>query len=289
MVGACSFANCAIPGYPSALNILPSQILGTSLYAAPVLSLVCAIFLMGISFAFIHVITTRAKRRGEHFQLSEGETIQEMDRDQLPGFFLSLLPLLLVIVVSVLLGLVTDATTAVTLALMAACLLCYLMFRNRFPNFMKSFSSGCLVGLPGVCITASVVGFGAVVQATPAFATLTSMIVGGDGNPYLISVIGVSVIAALTGSAAGSTRIFLDGFGPQMLEMGASASALHRIVAITAHGFDSLPHAGGTVVNFELFRVKLSEGYKYVFVTNVCFTFLTGLLAALLATAGLVF
>ena len=66
--------------------------------------------------------------------------------------------------------------------------------------------------LPAVSV-ASLVGFGAVVAALPAFAAVRDWVLGIGGGPLVSLAVATNVLAALTGSASGGLTIALDALG----------------------------------------------------------------------------
>ena len=85
--------------------------------------------------------------------------------------------------------------------------------------------------LPALSV-ASLVGFGAVVAAMPAFAVVRDWVLGIGGGPLVSLAVATNVLAALTGSASGGLTIALDALGhdlpalaaEQGIDPGAAAS-----------------------------------------------------------------
>ena len=68
---------------------------------------------------------------------------------------------------------------------------------------------------------ASLVGFGAVVAALPAFAMVAEWVLTLGGGPLVSLAISVNILAALTGSASGGLTIALDSLGATYLALAA--------------------------------------------------------------------
>ena len=60
---------------------------------------------------------------------------------------------------------------------------------------------------------ASLVGFGAVVAALPAFGMVSDFVLSIEGGPLVSLAFAVNLLAALTGSASGDLTIALDALG----------------------------------------------------------------------------
>jgi H+/gluconate symporter-like permease len=98
---------------------------------------------------------------------------------------------------------------------------------------------------------ASLVGFGAVVAALPAFAMVRDWVLSIAGGPLVSLAIATNVLAALTGSASGGLTIALDALGETYMrlaaETGIDPALMHRIAVIGSGTLDSLPHNGAVV------------------------------------------
>jgi H+/gluconate symporter-like permease len=98
---------------------------------------------------------------------------------------------------------------------------------------------------------ASLVGFGAVVAALPAFAMVRDWVLSIGGGPLVSLAIATNVLAALTGSASGGLTIALDALGGTYmalaLQLGIDPGLMHRVAVIGAGTLDSLPHNGAVV------------------------------------------
>src|SRR5262249_45001651 len=98
---------------------------------------------------------------------------------------------------------------------------------------------------------ASLVGFGAVVAALPAFVMVRDWVLSIAGGPLVSLAIATNVLAALTGSASGGLTIALDALGGTYLQLavdtGIDPALMHRIAVIGSGTLDSLPHNGAVV------------------------------------------
>jgi H+/gluconate symporter-like permease len=98
---------------------------------------------------------------------------------------------------------------------------------------------------------ASLVGFGAVVAALPAFALVRDWVLSIEGGPLVSLAVAINVLAALTGSASGGMMIALDALGDTYMrlaaEQGIDPALMHRVAVIGSGTLDSLPHNGAVV------------------------------------------
>jgi H+/gluconate symporter-like permease len=102
-----------------------------------------------------------------------------------------------------------------------------------------------------VLSVASLVGFGAVVAAMPAFAVVRDWVLSIGGGPLVSLAVSTNILAALTGSASGGLTIALDALGATFMQLaavqGIDPALLHRVAVIGAGTLDSLPHNGAVV------------------------------------------
>jgi H+/gluconate symporter-like permease len=98
---------------------------------------------------------------------------------------------------------------------------------------------------------ASLVGFGAVIAAVPAFEIVRHWVLSIEGGPLVSLAVATNVLSALTGSASGGLTIALDALGTTYMrlaaEHGIDPALLHRIAVMSAGTLDSLPQNGFVV------------------------------------------
>ena len=119
------------------------------------------------------------------------------------------------------------------------------------PSLRASIDAGANAAVLPVLSVASLVGFGAVVAAMPAFEAVRDWVLGIGGGPLVSLAVATNILAALTGSASGGLTIALDALGATYLrlaaEQGIDPGLLHRVAVIGAGTLDSLPHNGAVV------------------------------------------
>jgi H+/gluconate symporter-like permease len=140
---------------------------------------------------------------------------------------------------------------SVAVALAAAVAIVIAINRPRLPALRESMDAGANASvLPAVSV-ASLVGFGAVVAALPAFGVVRDWVLSIGGGPLVSLAVATNVLAALTGSASGGMTIALDALGDTYIRLAAEAgiepALLHRVAALAAGSLDSLPHNGAVV------------------------------------------
>jgi H+/gluconate symporter-like permease len=157
---------------------------------------------------------------------------------------------------------------SVLVALACAIAVLLAMNRGRLASIRESMDAGANASVLPVLSVASLVGFGAIVAAMPAFAAVSDWILGIEGGLLVSLSVSVNALAALTGSASGGMTIALDALGATYLalaeQQGINPEVLHRIAAIGAGTLDSLPHNGAVVTLLAVCRATHRDSYFHV-------------------------
>lgn len=193
--------------------------------------------------------------------------------DAVPSAAVAVLPLIVVIMVNLLMSLFVlprldfsflaekrwGATSisavagvwSVVVALTAAIATVVLLNRSRLPKLRKSMDAGANASVLPALSVASLVGFGAVIAALPAFASVRDWVLSIEGGPLVSLAVATNVLAALTGSASGGLTIALDALGDTYMaiasQTGLSPALMHRVAVIGSGTLDILPHNGAVV------------------------------------------
>ena len=231
-------------GSPEIQNLIPMPFLGTTAYAAWEVSLVVAVFMAVVGYAWISRMVKRAVAAGEHFEGRAGDDAVEVDT-KLPSPALAMLPLIGVLGMF----LITQSLGkwALVVALGTGLVLACAVGWSRRTELPAAFSRGATGAVVAITNTCAVVGFGSVAKLAPAFAEALAAVQSLPGSPLIGAAVAVTVIAGLTGSASGGQTIALPLIAPHYLAEGANPEELHRVVAIASGALDSLPHNGYVV------------------------------------------
>jgi H+/gluconate symporter-like permease len=154
---------------------------------------------------------------------------------------------------------------AVITALAAAIVTVIAINWSRLPSLRATMDAGANASVLPALSVASLVGFGAVVAAMPAFTVVRDWVLGIGGGPLVSLAAATNVLAALTGSASGGLTIALDSLGSTYLalamEHGIDPSLLHRVAVIGSGTLDSLPHNGAVVTLLAVCGTTHRESY----------------------------
>lgn len=225
-----------------------------------------------------------------------------------PSIALAALPLVLVIVVNLLMSFVilprldfsflaeprwggvtvagVSGVWSVAVALIVAILATIAINRRRLPKLRETMDAGANASVLPIFSVASLVGFGAVVAALPAFALVRDWVLSIGGGPLVSLAVATNILAALTGSASGGLTIALDALGATYLqragELGIDPALLHRVAVMSAGTLDSLPHSGAVVTLLAVCGVTPKQSYL-----DIVMVAIVGTIVALVAVIAL--
>jgi H+/gluconate symporter-like permease len=175
---------------------------------------------------------------------------------------------------------------SVAAALLAAILTVIAINIRRFPALRATIDAGANASVLPIVSVASLVGFGAVVAALPAFAVVRDWVLGIEGGPLVSLAIATNILAALTGSASGGLTIALDALGPAYMklaaEIGLDPALMHRVAVIGSGTLDSLPHNGAVVTLLAVCGTTHRESYFDIVMVGIVGA-IAGLVAVVLA------
>src|SRR4030088_1497711 len=157
---------------------------------------------------------------------------------------------------------------------------------RRLPALRATMDAGANAAVLPAMSVASLVGFGAVVAAMPAFTVVRDAVLGIGGGPLVSLAVATNVLAALTGSASGGLTIALDALGATYMtraaEIGLNPELLHRVAVIGSGTLDSLPHNGAVVTLLTVCGSTHRDSYRDIVMVGI-----VGALVALAAVIAL--
>ncbi|MGM4887702.1 GntP family permease [Tardiphaga sp. 604_B6_N1_1] len=122
---------------------------------------------------------------------------------------------------------------------------------TRLHALRQTMDAGANASVLPALTVASLVGFGAVIAALPAFDMVRDWALDIKGGPLVSLAVSTNLLAALTGSASGGLTIALDALGQTYMDVatreGIDPGLLHRVAVIGSGTLDILPHNGAVV------------------------------------------
>jgi H+/gluconate symporter-like permease len=228
-----------------------------------------------------------------------------------PTIMMAALPLVMVVLISLLMSLVVlprldgeflseirwgetslsavAGVWAVITALTCAIAIAIVINFRWLPSLRQTLDAGANASVLPCVTVASMVGFGAVVAALPAFGAVRDWLLGIGGGPLVSLAVATNVLAALTGSASGGLTIALDALAGEFVArasaIGLDPSLLHRVAVIGAGTLDILPHSGAVVTLLAVCGSTHREGYRDIVMAGIASTALA--LIAVMALGSL--
>ncbi len=320
ILGAFTFTMDCLPGTPQIQNIIPTNFLGTSVYAAPILGTVSGAIIFVIGMMWLNYRVKSAMARGEGYgdhKLNEPDIKDDINY---PSWQLSVLPLLTVLIVnyigntiawnpnllqpfaSMKIPLIVPTVKnvvsiwALIIGLVCGIVLAVAIGVKRMPKggLAKALNIGTIGSLLAIMNTASEVGYGNVIASLPGFKTIANAMLGIHiGNSPLVSeAVTVTSIAGITGSASGGMAIALDLMAKNWLEwanaINMSPEVLHRIASMASGGLDTLPHNGAVITLLAVCGLTHREAYPDIFAMTVIKTVMAFVAIALHTVFGFI-
>lgn len=280
-----------LPGVTAMPNVLPTTFLGTTTFAAPVLSLVTAAVGISLMIIYMQHLIKQARKKGIGYTEPEGEglTLGGNHGEEItpPAFWKSILPIVLVIALSAVFQFLCGLSAMQSLVFsmwITAAVIVLLNWDTCIHKIKlgRILSQGCTEMFGFIFMAGCVFGFGQVTAASACFDTLIQAFLSIHVNPYLTVWLSVCLIAALCADGVGGMVMWLSIFGAQYgvgNPYGVNPAAVHRIAVSAATTFDSLPHSAMLAQGMAVFKTNLKESYKYSFVLTVLFPVIFSLVA----------
>lgn len=317
-LGAFTFTMDSLPGTPQIQNIIPTTFFKTDTWAAPILGVIGAVFILVAGMAYLEWQRRKAAVRGEGYGENHTNEPEPTADEKLTHPLVALSPLVVVGVMNKVLTVVIansyGSTNEVTLAGMAKPLvtqippvaaiwavqgalllgiLTVLVF--AFQQVKQRFADGTKAAVAGALLasmnTASEYGFGGVIAVLPGFLLIADAL-RTIPNPLINEAITVTVLAGITGSASGGMSIALAAMADEFIAAANSAGipleVLHRVAAMASGGMDTLPHNGAVITLLAVTGLTHKQSYGDIFVITCIKTLAVFLVIAVYYTTGLV-
>ena len=281
MLGLGTFTMTMLPGTPSIQNVIPTAYLGTTLTAAPLLGIIGSIVAIAFSLWYMNAMLKKSIARGETFADFNVSGSNEVIKSKVPSFFISVLPILLLIVI-ILVGSALKVGNILVIGLAIAIFVSAIIFNKYIPSQKAVLNEGASGSIMPVFMTSASVAFGVVITFAPGFKYISHLILGIPGNPLISLSIASAAFSIITGSTSGALGIVMQAFGQSYLHMGINAEVIHRVSAIASSVLTIMPHTGTVLTLFALTGLNHKNGFKYQFVGMTCANFLA-LIAVIIA------
>lgn len=166
---------CLCPGAVTAINAMPTAVLGTTLYAAPLMSIVMIVVFVGLSVCYLEWYLRKCRKEGRGYTEMEGShTTAAFDEGaKLPHVAKAVIVMVFTIAMVAFLqvGLEIFSFSAVAITLTASSILVVILCWNNLKgrNWLAYLRDAVANSYSPVLMMASVVAYAGVVSTTPFF------------------------------------------------------------------------------------------------------------------------
>lgn len=271
-IGIGSVTMTMLPGSPQVLNIMPTKYMASTPMAAPALGIIASVFVLLFSYLYTMYAVKQYKKKGEGYVAPSGVglvSVADVTMEKLPNVWLSIIPLVVVIVLLNILKL--DAVVA----LAAGALVCYVFFFKNFKSILDTLTKGAVNTVIPIVNTCADVGYGMAVAATAGFKVVTAWLLTLPMHPIISLSIATNIMCAITGSASGGLGIILATLSAKYVALGLNPELIHRISTMSAGCFDAMPHNGVVITFFAVAGLTHMNSYKHMFFGHIIATLLT--------------
>jgi H+/gluconate symporter-like permease len=168
---------------------------------------------------------------------------------------------------------------SIVLALAAGSLTTILVNYRRLPSLRETLDAGANSSALPMLTIASLVGFGAVIVALPAFAMVRDAMLSVRGGPLVSLTVAMNVISGITGTASGGMAIGLNALGDTFMQLAAEhgirPELMHRVTTISAGTLDTLPHNGLILMLLQISELTHRESYFDMVMTVIVGVFIS--------------
>ena len=268
------------PGGLQSHNIIPTQVLGTDLMAAPVMG---AVFTVAY-FAVCGVYFVWELKRAQKVAWKR-DSLPPVDKSDAAVNYESA-PAMVAAVIPILAGvlLINFAKLQPIYGLGVSVILCILLFYRNIPTgkMVPTLNEGFANGVMPLIMVTAVVGIAQVVSSTDAFTVIRDSLLNFTSTSKVataFSVVGITnIMALICGSASGAIAMTLEMFSDAWLAAGLDPEWIHRVVTTASGGFDTVPWNSFVVLILSMGKLTHKQAYMPVFWVSLVAPILIALL-----------
>lgn len=251
--------------------------------AAPVLGILSSIITFAIGSLYIWWQCKRTNKKGEGFyptgDLIDKEQLVEASVENEKPLWQCLLPMIVVIVV------LNVLKQSAVIALCSGCVVAWLLYDPRKQDLKKIFSGAMPQAIMPLITVCCASGFGGVVAAVPGFQTIVGSLNNFGTSPFMIVLV-VNICSGICGSASSGENIALQNFADRFIATGIPGPQLHRLVAMSSIGLDTLPHSAGIITMLSTTKLTHRQAYINNFILSLVLPIVMACFAAVMISAG---
>ncbi|WP_050181652.1 GntP family permease [Domibacillus robiginosus] len=324
-LGAFTFTMDALPGTPQIQNVIPTTFFKTDIYAAPILGVLGAVFVLGAGIVYLEMRRKKAAKAGEGYYGLNNEIVEEEETkavEEEPSTFrkaLAFAPLILVAVMNkffteslpewypdgfdfAAIGLSSFgkvelssvlAIWSVEMALLTGIVAAILYNWKRVKmNFQAGVNTAIGGALLAAMNTGAEYGFGGIISSLPGFSVVSKGISDTFTNPLVNGAVTTTTLAGITGSASGGMGIALSAMSDKYMEAitiyNIDPEVMHRVISMASGGMDTLPHNGAVITLLAVTGLTHRQSYRDIFAITIIKTLAVFFIIFIYTTTGLV-
>ena len=261
-LAACSFTMAMIPGVPAIAWINAANGCGVSMTAAPVLGIVGSVIAIVVSCIYIKFALKRAQAKGETYEITAADS-EAAEQKKTPSLFMSLLPLILLIVI-IIVGSQLGVANVVYIGMIVAVVVSMIVFNKYIPSQRDTMGNGAKNALGPALFTSAAVGVGTVAAASVGFTVIYEAIFNMPGGTYVSAATMAAVLGGVMGSGSGAVGIIAQNFLEPYLATGCDPAALAKIIATAATIGGALPNSGAMFGMLAAMGLNHGNSYKHI-------------------------
>ena len=268
------------PGGLQSHNIIPTEILGTDLMAAPVMGAVFTVAYFAICGVYFVWELKRAQKVA--WKRDSLPPVDESDAavnyESAPAMVAAVIPILAGVL------LINFAKLQPIYGLGVSVILCILLFYRNIPTgkMVPTLNEGFANGVMPLIMVTAVVGIAQVVSSTDAFTVIRDSLLNFTSTSKVataFSVVGITnIMALICGSASGAIAMTLEMFSDAWLAAGLDPEWIHRVVTTASGGFDTVPWNSFVVLILSMGKLTHKQAYMPVFWVSLVAPILIALL-----------
>ena len=268
------------PGGLQSHNIIPTQILGTPLTAAPVMGTVFTIVYFAVcGLYFVWELKRAQKVEWKRNSLPPvDESDDAVGNENAPNMIFAIIPILAGVL------LINFAKLPPIYGLGISVVLCIILFWRSIPSekMVPTLNEGFANGVMPLIMVTAVVGIAQVVAQTSAFDTVRTQLLTFSSSSKIatgLSVVGITnVMALICGSASGAIAMTLEMFSDAWMAAGLDPEWIHRVVVTASGGFDTVPWNSFVVLILTMGGLNHKKAYMPIFWVSLVAPILIALL-----------
>ena len=268
------------PGGLQSHNIIPTQVLGTDLMAAPVMGAVFTVVYFAICGVYFVWELKRAQKVA--WKRDSLPPVDESDAavnyESAPSMVAAVIPILAGVL------LINFAKLQPIYGLGVSVILCIILFYRNIPTgkMVPTLNEGFANGVMPLIMVTAVVGIAQVVSSTDAFTVIRDSLLNFTSTSKVataFSVVGITnIMALICGSASGAIAMTLEMFSDAWLAAGLDPEWIHRVVTTASGGFDTVPWNSFVVLILSMGKLTHKQAYMPVFWVSLVAPILIALL-----------